>query len=271
MIQSLEDVRYLSDSEHRIAALELLLEGPKTQGELRAKGDASSATVSRMLRSFEERDWVVRRSGSYELTPIGRFVTTDFVRLQEHLEAIERLQTIIEWVPSEVVDLGVGCLVDATLTFSTATNPMAVVERATELGGGASRFRAVSHYLPMMCIDAHLLALGEGAQTLESVFSEELLETIARSRPEGSRQILAVLDSGRATLYAHEGDVPLVLGINDDVVYIGVENETGALVALIETSDETVFGWAEETFDVYRDGATQMTRDAFTELRASTA
>ena len=44
-------------------------------------------------------------------------------------------------------------------------------------------------------------------------------------------------------------DVPLVLGINDDVVYIGVENETGALVALIETSDETVSTDDDQEFE----------------------
>ncbi|WP_458189355.1 helix-turn-helix transcriptional regulator [Haladaptatus sp. NG-WS-4] len=271
MTQALGDIRYLSDSDHRITILELLLEAPQTQSDLRERAEASTATVSRVLRSFEDRDWVVRRSGSYELTPVGRFVALEFIDLHQRLQDAERLQDIVEWLPVGLVDLGIDRFVGASLTFPTSTNPMAVIERTTELGRHASRSRALSHYLPTMCIDGHLEAINEGTQILESVFNSEIYETVACSRPDGSKKILEVLDSDRATLYVYHGDVPHVLGIMDDIVYVGVENDTGVLVALIETTDETVFRWATDTFHAYRDEATLMTRDSFQQLRTTTA
>ena len=271
MTLALEHIRYLSDSEHRITVLELLLETPQTQTDLRERAEASTATVSRVVRSFEDRDWVRRRNGSYELTPVGRFVATEFIALHDRLEAVERLQDIVEWLPTEIVDLGLDCLVDASLTFPTSNNPMATIERTTELGRHASMSRALSHYLPTMCMDGHLAALNEGTQTLVSVFNRGIYETIAGSSPEGSQKVLEVLDSARATLYVYEGDVPYALGIMDEVVYVGVENDMGVMVGLIETTDQRVFDWAVDTFEDYRDEATLMTRESFQQLRPTTA
>jgi predicted transcriptional regulator len=128
MTRALEHVRYLSDSEYRITVLELLLEAPRTQSDLRERAGASTASVSRVLRSFEDRDWVRKGEGRYELTPLGRFVATEFIALHDRLEAVERLQDIVEWLPTEIVDLGLDCLVDARLTFPTSNNPMATIE-----------------------------------------------------------------------------------------------------------------------------------------------
>lgn len=266
MTQSLEDIRYLSDSEHRIVALGLLLEGPKTQGDLRAGAEASSATVSRMLRSFEERDWVVRRAGSYELTSIGRFVTTEFTHLQDQMDAMEELQKIIEWIPADVVALGLECLVDAAITFPSAKSPLAPPERATELKRHSSRSRGLSYYLPTMCIAAHQAAIEEGIQTLEAVFTEEMYETIACSPSTGTQQFIDVIESDRATLYVSDEEIPYVIGINDDIVYLGINNEMGIQVALMETTNEQIFAWAEETFEEYRKRARPITSDEFHQL-----
>jgi hypothetical protein len=108
-------------------------------------------------------------------------------------------------------------------------------------------------------------------ETLVSVFNRGIYETIAGSSPERGQKVLEVLDSTRATLYVYEGDVPHVLGIMDEVVYVGVENDMGVMVALIETTDQRVFDWAVDTFEDYRDEATLMARESFQQLRPTTA
>jgi hypothetical protein len=147
---------------------------------------------------------------------------------------------------------------------------MAVIERTTELGRHAETSRALSHFLPTMCIAGHIEALAEGTQTLESVFNRGIIETIASSQPAERNQLLTVLDSARGTVHVYEGDVPVVLGIMDDVIYVGVENETGVLVALIETTDDAVYEWAESTFETYRENATELTREAFEQYPLTT-
>lgn len=88
-------------------------------------------------------------------------------------------------------------------------------------------FRALSDYLPTMCMDRHLAALDEGTQTHVSIFTRGIYETIAGSSPRGSKKILEVLTSARATLSVYEGDVSHVLGIMDKVVYIDSEHDLG--------------------------------------------
>lgn len=268
MTQTLGEIRYLSDSEHRITVLELLLEAPRTQTDLRERSNASSATISRLLRSFADRGWISKRSDTFELTPIGRFVATEFIGLHDRMQAVGRLQDIVEWLPADLVDLGLDRLVDATLTVPSSANPLAPPERASELKRYSSRSRGLSHYLPTICIAAHHAALDEEIQTLEAVFTRELFETIAATQSPEAQQFQDVLDSDRATLYVYEGEIPYILGINDDIVYLGVDNDTGVQVALLETSDASVFAWAEGIFETYRNTARKIDSDDFRQLEA---
>lgn len=269
MTQTLEDIRYLSDSKHRITVLELLLEAPRTQTDLRESAESSSATVSRLLRSFEEQEWVLKQNGRYELTPIGRFVATEFIALHDRMQATARLKGIVEWLPADLVDLGLECLLDAKLTFPSSTNPLAPPERASELKRHSSRSRGLSHYLPTICIAAHHAAIEEEIQTLEAVFTRELFETIASSASVEAQQFQDVLNSDRATLYVYDGEIPYILGINDDVVYLGIDNDMGVQVALVETSDPRVFAWAEEVFETYRSTALEIDNDESRTLEAA--
>jgi hypothetical protein len=67
-------------------------------------------------------------------------------------------------------------------------------------------------------------------------------------------------------MFVTDADVPHVIGIGDDTVYFGVDDERGAPLALIETSDETVFVWAEGTFETYRREAVPLTSNEFSHL-----
>lgn len=261
----LEDVRFLSDSEHRVVALGAMATGGRTQAELREATGASSATVSRLLRSFEERRWVEREGSRYALTPHGRFVATEFDRLRDRMAAADRLSSLAEWLPPDLLALGYDRLADARLTFPSPSAPLAPMERATELKATATRSRSLSYLLPTPCLGAHWEAIVAGRQTLDAVYSPELFEAIAGS--DAADRFADILRSGRATASVLTNEVPCIVGINDDVVYVFVVNDTGVPLALLETQDGAVRSWAEDVFEACRSEADPVSADDFDRLR----
>lgn len=264
----LDDIRFLSDSEHRLVALEELMEEPRTQPELREATGASSATVSRLIRSFGDRQWIGRDRSRYELTPLGWFVTEEFRQFRDRMESAHQLRSLLEWLPPDLLALGVHRLADARVTFPSPSAPLAPMERATDLKYAASRSRSLSYLLPTPCLGAHWESIVAGKQTLEAVYSPELFEAIAHS--DSAAQFVDILESERATASVLMADVPCIVGINDDVVYVFVVNDRGVPLALIETEDEVVFSWAEEVFESCRREAVPVTADEFVRLRDGT-
>lgn len=261
MPPALDDIRFLSDSEYRGDALHELEEDPRTQAELRAALGASSATVSRLLRSFRARHWVEQTGGTYELTPQGRFVTEEFGQLYARMQAVDRLNQLAEWLPAELLSLGFRYLADADVTFPSPNAPLAPMERATDIKYAATHSRSLSYMLPTACLSAHCDSVNAGRQTLDAVYTPDLFEAIAKS--DAVSQFVDLLQSDRTTFSMFDGDLPCIIGLNDDSIYIFVVNDRGVPLALIETGDETVFEWGEALFEEYRRAAEPITVEAF--------
>jgi hypothetical protein len=63
-----------------------------------------------------------------------------------------------------------------------------------------------------------------------------------------------MVDTGRFEVHVHDGDIPYYLGILDDTVQMGV-NEDGEPRGLLETDSEEVREWAENRYESYKQEA----------------
>ena len=59
MIAALDDIDFLTRSEHRVTVLEALMDEPREYGELKDLTGVSRVTLNRLLAQFEEKKWIV--------------------------------------------------------------------------------------------------------------------------------------------------------------------------------------------------------------------
>lgn len=264
-LTGLQEINFLADSVYRSVVLADLYEGSRTRAELRTETGASSATLSRVLRAFENRNWIVRTDQRYELTPAGVLVAAGFNDLLRRLEIEQKLRGIWSAIPAELLAFDPEWVMEASITLPSKHNPLAPMDRAAEMEYAAAHSRVLTHALPDPCLSAHRRGITTGVHRLEAVVTRDVARTLAET--PHAPWIHDALATDRLDLFVTDTDVPYVIGINDTTVYFGVDDERGAPLALIEASDETVFTWAEWTFETSRREAVPLTSEMFSRLR----
>ena len=266
MTTALEDVAFLALSENRVAILAVLSdEQTHTRDGLMDVTDVSRPTLARILDDLDERAWITQRGQDCRITSLGLWVHEEFTGLLEMMSSARRLRDVERWLSTETLSFDLDRLADAFITVPSRNDPLAPMHRASELERTASRSRVLTHALPTPCLDAHWEAITAGTQRFEAVVTPRVVETMAN--PTHTSRFEEVLEANRTTVFVYDDVIPDVVGINDGVVYFGVDDEKGAPLALIETDDEAVRRWAEETFESYRERASRLTPDGYAEIR----
>jgi len=260
---SLSTLEFLSGSRHRVEILRTLrAEGPSTRREIRDAVDASRSTVRRTLEGFLERDWIASTDDGYRITAAGGLLLEEFRRLSGAARITDEYAPLLRSLPDGVLDVDPAWLADAALTEATEADPYAPARRQTETVRTAGRFRGL---LPAIELEGaklvHERVVGGGleatvvvsAATAEAIRSEPFVDFFREK-----------LGTGRLTVYAHDGDLPMYLGLaDDDAVEVGAEDEEGIPRALLQSTDERLRAWGEATFEEYVAGATRLTEAAF--------
>ena len=250
MEEPLELVTFVMRAENRIEALLALAAGPRTRPELQDNTGIPRATLSRVLADFRDRDLVRRDGHEYATTQLGDHLAAELESLLEGIAAMGTLQNVREWLAVDDFDFPVERLADADVVVPSTGDPTAPIRRAEELLYRAARARVVANSVIPGCLDAVWRAVTEGRQTLEWVGTRAALEVV-RDDPELTRQTRELLESGNASAYVHDDGFPQALFVVDATVFAPVTDDAGTVQGHIETDDETVLTWAEETVDAY--------------------
>lgn len=260
---SLSTVDFLASSRHRIEILQTLgEEAPSTRRDLRESVDASRSTVRRTLEGFLEHDWIVQVDDGYRITAAGGLVAEEFRRLSETIRVTEEYATLLGNLPDSALDVDPACLESGTLTTATDAAPYAPAQRQTETVRNADRFRGL---LPSIELEGAKVVYqrvvdGEFAATI--VLSAAGAETV-RSEPF-AELFCEQLATGRLEVYAHDGALPMYLGLPDENgVEIGCENDQGIPRALLQSTDDRLRAWAEGRFEAYVADAERLTETSF--------
>lgn len=256
---SLAEVEFLALSGNRVEVLGLLAEQPHDRSELAVETGASQATLGRILRDFEERSWVERREGEYVATATGRLVSQGFSDLLDILATERELRGVVEYLPDEALTFDLRRLSDATVTVPSGTRPDAPLQRLLDLERRGTEIRAFSHAFNERSLSLTAERAREGEMTFRGVFSRGAIDALA-SDDALRRTLQDLLAAEDASVRVYDGAVPLAGSIVDDVVNLLVRDETGVLRAAIDTDDEVVRSWAEDTFTGYWEAATPLER-----------
>jgi predicted transcriptional regulator len=252
---AIEHISFLTRSESRVRILTYLLaNGPTTQRAFRDELSSSRSTVTRALSALEDRDWIERIDGGYQLTPQGHIVADSLDALVDVVQATDELATFIEWFPYTDYDISIDQLRDAEITASTEPDPYAPSRKHAAVLQEADRFRMLLPSIDLQMVRTTQERIAAGDMTIEFIVSPGMEETIVGD--EFAAAIRSQMEAGGMTVLVAEEPAPFYLGLSDDgTVQLGVEDDEGFPRALVESDDDDLREWAVGVYDSARESA----------------
>jgi len=247
----IDDISYLTRSEHRVPTLVALSSRPRSRSELWEMAGVSSSTIRRTLTEFEKRDWIYKEEYKYETTQLGAFVASAMVNVIERIETEQKLRDVWDWLPGEESDFTIEMCSEATVTVPDATDPSRPVNRFISLFEETNRFRFAGLDVAMLesCKDELCEQVIDGMQT-EFINPPRVAEYIRSNCPE---LISETLESGNLTIRLHDELPPYGVGLLDDRVAVCGYDPDGVTVRVLVDTDATdAREWAEAFYDSYR-------------------
>lgn len=260
MESALSEIEFLALSPNRVAVLRRLAQEPHTRPELARATGASQATLGRIIRDFQARSWIRRADGAYVTTATGNLVADGFLDLLEIMQTEGKLRDIVPYLPADALGFDLRRLDDATVTTPSRTKPNAPVQRVLDLLQDADAVRAFSHAFNEGSLRVVERRVTDGEMTFDGVFSQSAIDAVAHDAGL-RRRLESLLDATGAALRVREAEIPLAVTVVDEVVHMLLRDDSGVLQASIDTDDDAVRTWADETFDRYWNAASPIDRD----------
>lgn len=248
-------VEFLTRSHNRVRVLDMLHEaGRLDKHTITDRLDASRTTVKRNLDSLVDRGWVREVASEYVITAPGALIAEDFLGLLESIRTAERLAPVMKWTPEPTFEFDLRELADARITLSEPNDPYAPVNRCAEAMESAASYRVLLPAVARPAIEEMHDGLLRGEARGELVFGKAVARAV-ESNARYERLCEEMAETGRLSAYVYDGSLPYYLGVVDETVQVGVEDEDGMQRALVESDAPAVRRWATNTYEEYRDAA----------------
>lgn len=247
----IDDIAYLTRSEHRAPTLVALTVRPRSRSELWEMTGVSSSTIRRTLREFEERRWIRKDGYQYETTQLGSYIASAMADLIAHFETERKLRDVWEWLPGEESGFSIDLCEDATVTVADADDPYRPVTRFRSLLRDTERLRFIGFDVALLepCKEELCQRIVDGMRA-ELINRPRVVKYIRTTCPE---LFARVLDSGELDVRLHD-DLPAYgVGIFDDRIAIsGYDYDSVTVRVLVDTDAPEAREWAEETYESHR-------------------
>lgn len=251
----LDEIEFLARSANRIEVLQALAERSYTRRELGSAVDASQPTIGRVLNDLRARNWITYDGERYSATETGAFVETGITDLQERLATETTLRGIVEWLPTESIDVDLRAFHEATITTPTGTRPNAPIERMLELLDRTEEAVLLSHTFNRQKLSLIHERTATGALTTKGVFAADAIDAI--SDDEELRSLLRdIVAADAAEIRVTTDSVPAAVEVTDDRTHLLLRDEDGVVRASMDTDDEAARSWALELHERFWASAT---------------
>jgi predicted transcriptional regulator len=219
-----------------------------------------------MREALEEKGWIAQtnRNRGYEITPCGRLVSDEVSSSLEAATISQKLRDIQRYFLTNEFDFGLERLGDARITRPTPSNTIAPLNRLGELFASADErlWAFVSAFDTVAAQAAHEVYM-ESDGTSDAILTSAAFETVLDN--PGMADICAEMSEAGAALYRYESEDPLYsLNVCNDTAVLELNDGKGGVPAVIESDDEAILAWAEETFERYKRESELLDTEAFT-------
>jgi predicted transcriptional regulator len=265
MQEGTEDVlSYFGGSPSRLATLEALTESELSVAELGEAVGISRTTLWRHLVDLSERGWVRETTGKYEATAAGRVVHDRLAALQDAAAVVEELGDLFKWLPLEEIPVPVERLAGAQIVRPGTTNPEAPMRLALRQIEGATDIRILTRGYSPWVVEALYDPVLASEKSVSAVVTAGVLDAFAAD--DSIRvQVREMVESGGFRLYRTD-EIPFVLAIFDGIrLGLGIEDDQGRPQAVLDIEDQPVLDWAVGAHSRYRERATPVEADRFTD------
>ncbi len=248
---TIDDIGYLTRSDHRVPALVALAVRPRSRSELVEETGVSSSTIRRTIGEFEDRGWVTKTDYQYEATQLGGFVASAMADLLEQVETERKLRDVWQWLPGDEDGFSIEMCSDAVVTVADADDPYRPVNRFLSLLQETDRFRFTGFDVALLepCKDDLCRQIVDGMDT-ELINPPRVANYVRSNCPELFSE---ALDSGNLTFRLHDDLPSYGVGILDRRIVVSAYDPDSVTVrVLIDTDDPEARDWAESTYESHR-------------------
>lgn len=249
--RSCDHVRLLSSSPERARILEFLRENPSDPRDIADTVSKSRRCVQRDLSKFEDRKWVERQKGAYQLTTYGAAIVTQYTNQTNAISLIDQYDSLFRHLPDLDHLPDPRWLPDAEIAIASAGRPHAplhlYVNGIRDCSTG--EVRGIVPVFSRSFGDAHTELLERGVETKLVVDTA----TIGVARSTDFEGFAGTLRLDAFDLYEREDPVEFGLTLADDRGFLGAYDEQGRFVACVEFTDAAFFDWAEGLYERYRE------------------
>ncbi len=256
----LEEIEFLARSANRIEVLAALVEEPRTRQALANSVGVSQPTLGRILRDLTERTWVAAEDDRYRATATGKLVATGITDLRERLATETKLREVIEWIPTDAVDVELHHFADAEITTPSQTRPNAPIKRMLELLGETDHALLLSHAFNEQKLQLIRDRTVAGEMTTRGVFGKDAIEAI-EATADLKEMLADIVASEAAEIRVVSADIPVAVEVTDSRTHLLFRNDEGIVRASLDTDDETVRAWAENLHEKYWTTGTPLSVD----------
>lgn len=233
---------------------------PLQQSEIRRRLNRSKSTTHRRVKRLEEMEFVFKNGNrdGYVLTDLGEAVAEMTAEYVSEVRAAEEYEEFLGTVNE--TELRLEDIDDGEVTRATDDNPVAPLFRLAEVTAGASEVRALTNSVAPEGFEVGMEEMRKGKQEVEMVIDRRTMEPI-RGNDRFGEEVRQDLRSGSLRLWVHDEPIPYQIGVIDDRLCLGAEDENRMPVALLETENDTAVEWAERTFERYRERSRRVEPD----------
>lgn len=248
MGSAIEDIEFLARSPYRPDALRELTDEPCDRDTLRDETGASKATIARLLKELEDRNWVERDGHRYELTDSGRFVAEAFIDLVDTVDTERTLRDVWQYLPSDLPGFTISYFDDAVVSFTEPHSPYQPIPRTVELIDSSRSMRLFSERIPKSdTLEAIMQNAVAGMQT-ELILPPVVIQEVLREVPAES--VERAVDGGCLAILecdAFPTDTTMVL--YDGRLGLYCRDEIGVTRLSIDTDTPEAVTWGESVFE----------------------
>lgn len=240
----------------RLAILDHLREGDASRYDLRAALDCARTTVDRNVEQLVDEGWAAETETGYTLTTSGAVALEAAETYVETIEAADHLQPILDWLPRDALDIDLRYLADADVVVATDATPVAMVDRHVQAATRAEHARMVLPIVSTQGMDAQAREMTDREVHSEVIVTPTVAEAFTTD-PEFEQRLATLRERGDFEAFVTEEPVPYYLGVLDETVQIGVDDD-GQPKALLESEDERVRAWAVQKVESIKENATPL-------------
>lgn len=246
------DPDVLQEPLKRVGALERLLEGPATRGELQDELDVSRATLHRVATFLEDEELAVETDGGLALTTVGREVANAAVTYAERVGTARQLAPLLNAIDLDDLPsrLDPELLADAEVVRPKPGQPGRPAQRVADAVEGADHVRGLAPVVLPIYVEAFHREILDGMET-DLVLATDVIDGLDEAYADKFEEALG---TGRLDV-AVADDLPFGLYITPEMAGVVGYDENDVLQVVVESRSEAVREWAEAVYEAYRSAA----------------